>query len=130
MSEPAPQGARALKFDTREPCAKCPYRRDAPLALWDREHFTTLVANDRNEFGGAVYGCHATRKLPEPSVCAGWLLDQIKRGLPSIQLRLALVRAGDVGPVLDAVSDVGHELYDSIGEMVEANEEAYAEQAP
>lgn len=113
-----------MKFDTRTPCGSCPYRIDAPLGLWDEQHFRDLERNDADEIFGAIYGCHATRKRGEPSVCAGWLLDQIRRGIPSIQMRLALAR--DRRLDLEELSDGGHVLYDSIADMVAANDRVYA----
>ena len=81
-----------MRWDTREPCESCPYRKDAPIKKWDRAEFEDLLAHDANELGGAVYGCHGTKKRVEgPSVCAGWLLDQQRRDFPSIQLRLLLM---------------------------------------
>lgn len=110
-----------MKWDTREPCQSCPYRKDARLKFWDEVEFATLLSNDADEFGGAVYGCHQTRKLPEPSVCGGWLLDQQRRGVPSIQLRLALIHNEGAGQCLSEISDGGHKLYASIKAMVRAN---------
>lgn len=113
-----------MKWDTREPCKSCPYRKDAPLAMWDIREFIQVLANDADELRGGVYGCHATRHRQEPSVCAGWLVDQKRRGLPSIQLRLLLLKHTDAVNCLEEVSDGGHELFASIEEMVRANAHA------
>jgi Family of unknown function (DUF6283) len=111
-----------MKWNTREPCKSCPYRRDSRTAFWDKIEFETLLKNDRDPMLGAVYGCHETRKHPIPAICAGWLLDQKSRGLPSIQLRIQLIKFGDeAGECLEQVSSGGHALYDSVEEMIEAN---------
>jgi hypothetical protein len=109
-----------VKLDIHEPCPSCPYRKDAQLAKWHREHFETLLERDQSMMG-AVYGCHGTAKLDEWSVCAGWMLDQLDRGMPSIQLRL-LLRDQDADPaLLDKYNDGGHELYESLDEMCRVN---------
>lgn len=112
-----------MKWDTREPCGSCPYRRDARLGLWHPCEFENLVEQDRDPMNGGVFGCHATAKADQPSVCAGWLLDQKRRNVPSIQLRLMLMRDKDAVACFEAVTDGGHALYGSIGEMVMANQE-------
>ena len=111
-----------MRWETTEPCASCPYRTDAKLEFWHPGEFVNLQEQDANEYGGAIFGCHGTRKLPEgPSVCAGWLLDQKRRNIPSIQLRLCLMVSEEARDCLEEVNDGGHDLYDSIEEMCEAN---------
>lgn len=110
-----------MKWDTREPCGSCPYRRDAKLGLWHPDEFDNLVSTERSQMG-SLFGCHATRKLADPSVCAGWLIMQRENGVPSIVLRLNLMRSQEAVDCMEAVSSGGHELYDSVDEMVEANE--------
>ena len=110
-----------MKWDTTEPCESCPYRKDARIEYWDKGEFAQLLKNDADPIMGAIYGCHQTRKLEEPSICGGWLLDQQNRGVPSIQLRLALIRSKEAMTCLDKISDGGHERYSSIEEMIEAN---------
>ena len=111
-----------MKFDTTEPCGSCPYRRDAKLGLWHPSEFENLARTEREQMG-AIFGCHATIKQKPPSVCAGWLINQRERGVPSIALRLTLMRNKEAVDCLEKVNDGGHELYDSIEEMIEANEE-------
>lgn len=110
-----------MKFDTESPCKSCPYRCDAKLGLWHPSEFDNLAATERSEMG-AVFACHGTGKRKEPSVCAGWMLDQQRRGFPSIALRHALLRNKSAVAILDVLSDGGHELYGSVQEMIEANE--------
>lgn len=111
--------------DIREPCPSCPYRKDAKLAKWHRNHFQDLL--EQNHIFGAMYGCHGTAKKETPSFCAGWFLDQIRRGVPNIPLRIFLMELGRAQPDLsydefvDSFTDGGNELYDSIEEMCEAN---------
>lgn len=100
------------------PCGSCPYRVDVPVGTWHREEFENLLANDADELSGGVFGCHRFRLRPEKAeVCAGWFLDQKRRGFPSIQLRLMLMRLAEQ-PV---VTDGGHELYGTMKKMCLAN---------
>lgn len=110
-------------WDQDKPCATCPYRRDAKLALWSEEEFIKLRQQDADPLTGAVYGCHSSAVKPaeERRPCAGWLLDQKRRGLPAIQLRLALIRNEAARALMDRLDPGGVELYDSIEEMHEAN---------
>lgn len=115
-----------MKWDDaghRQPCAKCPYRKDAPLRLWHPDHFRKLLADDGNEFGGAVYGCHNDSKRAPADVrpCNGWLLDQRERGTPSIQLRLALRGNKAAQRAYASVTSAGLKLYASIKAMCRAN---------
>jgi rubrerythrin len=112
-----------VKFDTKEPCKSCPYRKDAKLGLWHPCEFENL-ARTEEELMGAMFGCHATGKGKTPmSICAGWLLAQREQGFPSIALRLYVLQHPEVDPALDAVSDGGHDLYANVREMIDANEE-------
>lgn len=106
-----------------KPCAKCPYRKDAPLKLWHPDHFRKLLADDADEFGGAVYACHCDGKKPATEVrpCVGWLLNQRERGTPSIQLRLALMGNQVAQQFYLGITSAGLELYDSISAMCRAN---------
>ena len=74
-----------------EPCSNCPYRKDAPLHHWDQREFVKLLVEDEKQLG-SLYACHGHVKLNNKSrgFCAGWLLDQKKRRVPSIRLRLQL----------------------------------------
>jgi hypothetical protein len=109
-----------VKFDAREPCKSCPYHTDAPLELWSPLEFRQLLAHERSRMG-VVYGCHKYRnRKDEAQVCVGWLLDQKRRNIPSISLRLTLMRnPGAVACLNEASSPV--ELFDSVEEMCEAN---------
>lgn len=106
-----------------QPCKSCPYRKDAPLGLWDPVEFQNLLTQDRNGFGGAVFNCHGeVKKAPaDRALCAGWLLDQKRRGVPSIQLRLQLMRGGKALDEYERASGEGLRLYPSIEAMCRAN---------
>jgi hypothetical protein len=111
-SPPTPRGF------TPEPCGSCPYRRDAEIELWDESEFERVLEHDRNELAGSVFLCHKFRRTPEiGTVCAGWFLDQQRRGYPSIRLRMLLMKQTEQPQVTDG----GHELYDSIEEMCAEN---------
>lgn len=110
-----------MKFDTNTPCGSCPYRKDSKLGLWHPEEFDNLMATEKSHMG-SVFGCHATIKNDPPSVCAGWLIKQRDNGIPSIVLRLKLMRDPAARECLKRINDGGHELYETVEEMVEANE--------
>lgn len=110
-------------WDQTSPCATCPYRRSTKLSLWSEEEFTDLRRRDAVPLDSSVYACHSSAVRPEPErrPCVGWLLDQKRRDLPSIPLRLVLIRKSEARELLDQVNDGGSELYDSLQEMHEAN---------
>ncbi len=99
------------------PCAKCPYRKDAPLALWSREEFTRLMETEA-DLVGSVFGCHNN----DATVCRGWFLDQRRRYYPSIRLRV-LLATSNIDPVaLEAITaPEGVDLFPSVNAMVKAN---------
>lgn len=110
-----------------KPCAKCPYRKDAPLELWSPEEFKGVLEQDKAVLGN-VFACHKhgkKKRSGEPMpLCAGYVLDQIKRDIPSNALRLLLVRSGNPQRSLDrlkAVSANGLAMYETIEEMCSAN---------
>lgn len=110
-----------MKFDTPKPCTSCPYRRDAELGFWHPSEFQKLLEQDADELNGNLFACHGTRKLEEQSICAGWFLDQQRRGYPSIRLRLVLAKNKEALKYEKQVNADGLVLYDSIKEMCLAN---------
>jgi hypothetical protein len=104
------------------PCENCPYRMDAPRTLWHRSEFEGVLESQRSQFG-KIFNCHKHAAL-EPHArgfCAGWLLDQKKRGLPSIALRLELCRSAAAREALDAVDARGLRMFRSVQAMCRAN---------
>lgn len=110
-----------MKFDTKEPCGSCPYRKDAKLGLWHPQEFDNLARTEADPLG-SIFACHATGKKRHMSVCAGWLIKQREADLPSIMLRLRVGRDPTAREALETVSDGGHELYADVQAMIEANE--------
>jgi hypothetical protein len=105
------------------PCENCPYRKDAPTRLWHRSEFEGVLDADADTFGGKVFNCHKHAALTpdQRGFCAGWLLDQKRRGLPSIQLRLILIQEPEAVAALDAVNADGLEMYSTVKGMCRAN---------
>lgn len=108
------------------PCSTCPFRRDAVLGHWAREHFEMLLeAQTHHEPGklGNVFACHKHAERPngERGLCAGWLLDQKRDGLPSIALRMRRLTDPTVDPAIEAVNDGGLRLYKSVEAMCSDN---------
>lgn len=102
-------------FEVTKPCGNCPYRTDAPLKLWHKEEFEKLLATENQQFG-TVYKCHKNNG----SVCVGWLMKQKENGCPSIALRMALIKAGDIGKYLDSLESPAP-LYKNVRAMIRAN---------
>ena len=103
------------------PCANCPYRLDAPRRHWHREEFEKVLEAESSQFG-STFACHKHVVLPAArrGVCAGWLLDQRRRGLPSIALRLLLIQDGLLRRALDKVAAVVP-MFGSAKQMCRAN---------
>jgi hypothetical protein len=110
-------------WDIEKPCATCPYRRETKLRLWDIFEFQRLLKQDTNPVHGSTFGCHMYRTKPkeEHRPCVGWLLDQKKRGEPSIQLRLILMGNESARALYKHISRKGLRLYKSIEAMCRAN---------
>lgn len=104
-----------MKFKTKTPCGTCPYRKDVPLSYWDRAEFEKLAATEK-DYMGVVYGCHKKNG----NVCVGWLIMQEKNGLPSIALRLALLKNGVTKEYLESLS-CSSEMFDTTEEMIQTN---------
>ena len=104
-----------MDFKCKTPCKNCPYRKDAPLALWSVEEFIDLIKNERTQFG-TVYACHKKNG----GVCIGWLINQDENRIPSIALRLTLSQKGITRKYLDSLH-CKSEMFKTIEEMAIAN---------
>jgi hypothetical protein len=102
-------------FEATKPCGNCPYRKDAPLKLWHPEEYVKLLDSENQQFG-TLYMCHKKNG----SCCVGWLMKQKENGCPSIVLRMALIKAGDIGKYLDSLSSPAP-LYRNVRAMIMAN---------
>lgn len=113
-----------MKIDTahESPCEACPYRQDAPVGVWAAEEYEKLLREDANTIGGSKFGCHLSSRGAEIwRPCVGWLVDQKRRGVPSIQLRLSLFRSAPFSEYFERLNERMEGLYESILEMVKAN---------
>src|SRR5688572_26184695 len=104
------------------PCDNCPYRMDAPRRHWDRAEFVGVLEAERSQFG-TVYACHKQRDLApsERGFCAGWALDQRKRGVPSVALRILLIRSAEASAAFNAITDGGARMFRTVTAMCRAN---------
>ena len=122
-----------MQFEQRTPCVSCPYRKDVRLGFWEASHFVKLLEDDRDPVKGALYLCHEGGKKPREAqgFCIGWLLQQRKKRIPSITLRLLLMKDdnGSAWAQLDEATSGGAELYPSLEEMCTANLRAIASMA-
>ena len=111
-----------MNTDRRAPCVSCPYRKDARLAFWHADHFERLLADDANPWG-ALYQCHEDGKKPvdERGLCVGWMLDQKRRNVPALLLRLKMMNDERVGEQLERISGSGFSLFRSVQAMCRAN---------
>lgn len=109
----------------RTPCGNCPFRKDAPLAYWHPSMYTMLADQEQREADIAsahVFACHKDRHGPpdEQEYCVGWLLNQRARGVPNLALRLGLMTSEPASAQFNECEPDG-EMYDTVGELVEAN---------
>lgn len=104
-----------VKYTKTSPCNNCPYRKDAPLQHWAKEEFENLMQKDSEQIG-SVFACHKK----DGHVCVGWLMDQDKRRLPSIALRLSLSQNEVSTDYLDSLK-CKSEMFNNISDMVKAN---------
>ena len=100
----------------KKPCANCPYRKDAPLALWSVEEFERLLDTE-NDVIGSVFGCHKK----DDTICTGWLVKQIERDFPSNMMRMRLITSGTPWKDLDHYLENQPEMYATVLEMALAN---------
>lgn len=97
------------------PCNNCPYRKDAPLQHWSIDEFKDLLKSDK-DYIGKVYGCHKN----DNTACAGFIINQDKRGVPSIATRISFSKNNITIAFLDTLT-CKSKMFDSIEEMATAN---------
>lgn len=95
---------------------------DAKIGHWHKDEFRKVLASEDDQMG-VIFQCHSDIQKPsmERSMCAGWLLDQKKRDLPSISLRLSMRTDDSVAQAVQNVSDGGAKLYETARDMCYAN---------
>tara|TARA_B100001105_G_scaffold254950_1_gene252309 strand:+ start:965 stop:1399 length:435 start_codon:yes stop_codon:yes gene_type:complete len=96
----------------REPCPKCPWRRDA-VGEFPAEAFKHS-ASTAYDMAPNTFACHSSG-VEKPAVCAGFLLRNSENNLG---VRLMQSR-GELD--LSQVHDGGHELFPSYRAMAVAN---------
>lgn len=123
-----------MKAERRKPCPNCPFRKDAKLAYWAPGEYLMirdLDAKQGNIESQTVFGCHKDRHGPreDQEVCIGWMLYQRANGIPSIALRLKLMREPECAKQYNEAEADG-EMYETIDELVETNLRAYMSDLP
>lgn len=69
-----------------EPCLTCPYRKDVPSGVWDREEYEKLrLYDDVFPMQTAIFLCHGSRDAGHDIACKGWVMVH----QDSIAVRLA-----------------------------------------
>lgn len=94
----------------REPCAECPWRRDAPRGEFPAEAYRHS-ANTAYDMSTHVFSCHMSGP-GKPATCAGFLMRGAEHNL-SVRMKRGM------SDLLDVSSSVP--LYDDYREMAEAN---------
>lgn len=102
-------------FKGQSPCIDCPYRTTAPLKKWDVCEFKSLWDNQSDPFS-KLYLCHKNNG----TACKGWLITQVKEGVPNINLRLALIKGPTPYNYINNLRARGP-LYPNVKEMIRAN---------
>lgn len=102
------------------PCNSCPYRKDTPLAIWDKEEYEKLPDYDAETFTQPIapFLCHHTEGGGE-TLCRGWV-DVHNYELLALRM-LAVQRR--LGPEFK-IGTSTVELYGSGVEVLVANLEA------
>jgi len=115
QNKPADVNSKKRNFCRKSPCGNCPYRKDAPLQLWDRSEFEKLAEENQKQFGG-IYDCHKK----DGHICVGYLMLQEQHGFPNINLRLKLLKNNVDRTYLDKLHCKAP-LYSSVEDMIRAN---------
>lgn len=68
------------------PCSSCPYRRDTPLGIWEREEYEKLPPYDNGDAILPTFHCHQENATGIPTACREWVAVH---GFDSIAIRLA-----------------------------------------
>jgi len=107
----SPGNSSNLHRYRREPCTKCPWRKDA-VGEFPAEAFRHS-ARTAYDMANLTFACHdsGTRK---PTICAGFLL---RGAAHNLSIRLSYLR----GRIKDNICDGGHELFESYRAMAIAN---------
>ena len=68
----------------KNPCGSCPYRRDVPSGVWERDEYDKLPKYDGQtwEQSPAVFMCHQR----DGNLCAGWLACHDPRHLLALRM--------------------------------------------
>lgn len=104
----------------KTPCATCPFRTDAPVGMWHPDEYQKLI-DAESDYMGIIFSCHKHRRAKKRGMCAGWLLDQKARNVPSIALRLKLTTDKEALQAYKDVSAKGVSLYSSVFAMARIN---------
>lgn len=113
-----------MRFERRRPCGNCPFRKEAPIAHWDPREYLRLERIERLEGnpGQGGFACHKDRTKPyaDREMCIGWLLDQKRKGMPAIALRVILIDNPEAISQYEECEPDG-EMYSSVSELVRTN---------
>lgn len=96
-----------------QPCANCPWRKDAPRQHWDPQHFRDIWANCQDD-GVSQMQCH--KSTPGAMLPCNGAVRRL--GYESIGVRLGVMR-GRIDP-----ADVGQAdgtLFEDFAAMLQAN---------
>lgn len=77
------QNGEKLKCNPN-PCSTCPYRRDVPSGIWDREEYEKLPQWDHEMAFAGTFLCHTD----PAAICRGWMEVHER----NMSVRLAMFR--------------------------------------
>ena len=116
------------RTERREPCGNCPFRRSAPLAHWAPDHYVMLrdIQRDERDFGySLIFACHKDDGRPssDQGLCVGWMLDQRRRGVPSLALRMELAIGEDADALAVQLEKINGDAdcYETVEDLVRVN---------
>lgn len=113
------------KNTQKAPCKSCPFRKDAKRYVWHPEHFINLARHaSQSPNMGPLMACHLDNKDVAPEKtrpCTGWLLDQRSKDVPSLRMRMAIVKDEDAYEAMQSVDSDGLELFEDVFDMAIAN---------
>lgn len=99
----------------KKPCVACPWKVDAhcrDIPRFDLGLSERLVETCEVDGLGKLMQCHDTTD-GVPATCAGFMLAQMRRGIPNIMLRLAVTQGWVTLPEDDGIT-----LHETLHEVV------------
>jgi hypothetical protein len=88
--------------------------------MWAPIEFAQLAKAAADPMG-STFGCHKDTGKLRPAICRGYLVDQKRRDVPSIRLRLQMSNDPKLVAIFEALDEKDPDLYRSLAAMIRAN---------